>query len=318
MYKVVSSSPTFGKYSKKPIKALESEGCTVIILDGEVANDEEKLADAISDADALIVGVEKITKKVLNEAQKLKVIAKHGAGVDNIDLMATGEKGIPVAFAPGANRHAVADLAFGLILSLARKIPNSYLSLSEGSWPRVVGVELYEKTLGVVGAGRIGKEVIRRARGFDMKILAFDPYQDAELIHYGVDYVELDKLLSESDFISIHTNLNEQSRGLFDRDTFKKMKNSSFLVNTSRGEIIDEKALYEALNDGEIAGAALDVFEVEPAGSSPLLSLPNFIGTPHMAGYTVEALEEVGMITSRNVVNVLKGEKAEYEWKVPV
>ncbi|ALC91590.1 hypothetical protein AM500_18725 [Bacillus sp. FJAT-18017] len=318
MYKVVSSSPTFGKYSKKPVEMLEREGCTVTILDGSIANNEEKLAEALIDADALIVGIEKITKKVLERAKGLKVIAKHGAGVDNIDLMAAKDNGITIAFAPGANRHAVADLAFGLLLSLAREIPESYSKVKEGSWPRVVGVELYGKTFGVIGTGRIGKEAIRRARGFDMKILALDPYQDPELIQSGVKYVDWDTLLKESDFITIHTDLNEQSRNMFNEEAFKKMKKTACLVNTARGGIIDEKALYDALKEGEISGAALDVFENEPVGSSPLLSLPNFIGTPHMAGYTVDALEEVGMITARNILNVLNGEKAEHEWKVPV
>lgn len=316
MYKVVSSSPTFGKYSKKPVTYLESENCTVTILDEESANDEEKFANAISECDALIVGVEKVTEKVLFGAKNLKVIAKHGAGVDNIDLKAARERNIPVAFAPGANRHAVADLAFGLLLSLVRDIPRAYEGVKEGRWPRVVGIELFSKTIGVIGTGRIGKEVIRRAKGFEMNILAFDPYLDPYLEKKGVRYVTFDELVGESDFITIHTDLNEESRALFGRDAFLKMKETAYLVNTARGGIVNEKELYEALKAGKIAGAALDVFEHEPAGTSPLLELDNFLATPHMAGYTVDALEEVGMITARNISRVLKGEKAEYEWMV--
>ncbi|RFU70897.1 hydroxyacid dehydrogenase [Peribacillus saganii] len=318
MFKVVSSSPTFGKYSKLPVTYLENEHCEITILDPITANREETLATALKDADALIVGVEKITKRIIEGAKNLKVIAKHGAGVDNIDLIAASDRNIPVAFAPGANRHAVADLAFGLLLSLAREVPWSNRRVLEGEWPRVVGFELYGKTLGVIGTGRIGKEVIRRARGFDMKILAFDPYQDPELLQSGVQYAEFEELLKSSDFITIHTDLNEHSRGMFGKLQFGMMKQNAFIVNTARGGIINENELYEALKNGEIAGAGLDVFEREPFGGSPLLELHNFIATPHMAGYTVDALEEVGMITARNILNVLKGKKAEYEWKVTI
>ncbi|MEH7386236.1 NAD(P)-dependent oxidoreductase, partial [Bacillus sp. JJ1521] len=188
MYKVVSSSPTFGKYSKLPINYLEKEQCTVSILDKDTANDEERLAIALKEADALVVGVEKISKRVIDAAENLKVIAKHGAGVDNIDLQAAKERNISVAFAPGANKHAVAELAFGLLLSLAREIPQTNRRVINGEWPRVVGSELYGKTLGVVGTGRIGKEVIKRASGFNMDILAFDVYQDQELLESGVKY----------------------------------------------------------------------------------------------------------------------------------
>ncbi|MEH7225169.1 phosphoglycerate dehydrogenase [Bacillus sp. JJ1566] len=314
MYKVVSSSPTFGKYSKLPISYLENEQCTVSILDKATANDEERLAIALSDADALVVGIEKISKKVIDAAENLKVIAKHGAGVDNIDLQAAKERNISVAFAPGANKHAVAELAFGLLLSLAREIPQTNRRVINGEWPRVVGSELYGKTLGVVGTGRIGKEVIKRASGFNMDILAFDVYQDQELLESGVRYENMDVILEKSDFITIHTDLNAQSKNLFSHEAFKKMKKNAYIVNTARGGIIDEMALYEALVSGEISGAALDVFENEPTGNSPLISLPNFIATPHMAGYTADALEEVGMITARNIINVLKGEKADFEF----
>ncbi|MEH7239344.1 phosphoglycerate dehydrogenase [Bacillus sp. JJ1562] len=314
MYKVVSSSPTFGKYSKLPINYLEKEQCTVSILDKDTANDEERLAIALKEADALVVGVEKISKRVIDAAENLKVIAKHGAGVDNIDLQAAKERNISVAFAPGANKHAVAELAFGLLLSLAREIPQTNRRVINGEWPRVVGSELYGKTLGVVGTGRIGKEVINRASGFNMDILAFDVYQDQELLESGVKYENMDVILEKSDFITIHTDLNAQSKNLFSHEAFKKMKKNAYIVNTARGGIIDEMALYDALISGEISGAALDVFENEPTGNSPLISLPNFIATPHMAGYTADALEEVGMITARNIINVLKGEKADFEF----
>lgn len=310
MYKIVSTSPTFGKYSLDPVHFLESEGCEVVILPAEISHNEERLAKALEDVDGLIVGVEKITSNVLRQVPKLKVIAKHGAGVDNIDLQAAAEKDIPVAFAPGANRHAVADLAMGLMLSLGRHIPRSYAQVREGEWPRVIGFELFGKTLGVIGTGRIGKEVIRRAQGFQMKILAYDLYPDQELS--GVTYVSLDQLYRESDFITIHTDLNDQSQAMIATPQLESMKSTVFIVNTARGGIVDERDLFHALKEGRIGGAALDVFAVEPAGQSPLLDLPNFIATPHMAGYTYEALREVGMITARNVMNAIKGRQPEY------
>ncbi|MEW9672428.1 phosphoglycerate dehydrogenase [Ammoniphilus sp. 3BR4] len=313
MYKVVSTSPTFGKYSLDPVHLLEAEGCEVVILPAEISHNEEKLAKALEDVDGLIVGVEKITQNVLRHVPKLKVIAKHGAGVDNIDLKAAAEKDIPVAFAPGANRHAVADLAMGLMLSLAREIPRSFTEVREGEWPRVIGFEMFGKTLGVIGTGKIGKEVIRRAQGFQMKILAFDLYPDQQLSQSGlVIYVPLDQLYKESDFITIHTDLNEQSKAMIAKQQLEAMKPTAFIVNTARGGIIDEQDLYIALKERKIGGAALDVFSAEPAKESRLLELANFIATPHMAGYTYEALREVGMITARNVLNALKGEQPEF------
>ncbi|MFC0273298.1 phosphoglycerate dehydrogenase [Metabacillus herbersteinensis] len=316
MFKVVSTSPTFGKYSQDPITFLQSEGCEVVILSSEISHNEVALGRALKDVDALIVGVEKITSQVLEHVPKLKVIAKHGAGLDNIDLQAAKEKNIAITYAPGANRHAVADLVFGLMLSLAREIPNSSAQVQKGEWPRVIGVEMFGKTLGVIGTGKIGKEVIRRAQGFQMKILAYDLYPDQELSKSGsVTYVPLDELIQQSDFITTHTDLNENSKSMIGRPQLEAMKTTAFLVNTARGGIIDEEALYIALKKGEIAGAALDVFSVEPFIQSPLLELPNFICTPHMAGYTYEALQEVGMITARNVLNTLKGKQPEFSYQ---
>ncbi|WP_134702777.1 phosphoglycerate dehydrogenase [Ammoniphilus sp. YIM 78166] len=313
MFKVVSTSPTFGKYSLDPVRLLESEGCEVVILPAEISHDEERLAKALENVDGLIVGVEKITRNVLRNVPKLKVIAKHGAGVDNIDLQAAAEKDLPVAFAPGANRHAVADLAVGLMLSLAREIPRSFTQVREGEWPRVIGFELFGKTLGVIGTGKIGKEVIRRAQGFQMKVLAYDLYPDKELSE--VQYVPLDQLYQESDFITVHTDLNEQSKAMIAAPQLEAMKSTAFIVNTARGGIIDEQDLFVALKEGKIGGAALDVFSIEPAGQSPLLELPNFIATPHMAGYTYEALREVGMITARNVLNAIQGRRPEHVYE---
>ncbi|WP_102264450.1 phosphoglycerate dehydrogenase [Mesobacillus jeotgali] len=313
MFKVVSSSPTFGLYSKDPIDLLQSKGCQVQILPKDITSNEEEFANALSDADALVVGVENITQEVLKYATKLKVIAKHGAGVDNIDLNEAAKRGILVANAPGANKHAVADMVFGLFLSIARQIPFSAQEVKEKKWPRVVGNEIFQKTLGVIGTGRIGKEVIHRAQGFNMKVLCYDVYQDNQLEKQGVGkYVTIHELLKQSDFITIHTDLNQGTKAMIGEKELSYMKRNAFLVNTARGGIIDENALYQALKTGLIKGAAMDVFETEPLLDSPLVELPNFIATPHMAGYTEEALREVGMLTAKNVIDVLEGKQAAY------
>lgn len=310
MFKVVSSSPTFGLYSEDPVKMLESKGYNLELIHSEVSSNEEKFAEALRDADALIVGVEKISPTVLKHADKLKVIAKHGAGVDNIDLKEAARKNIVVANAPGANRHAVADLVFGLFFSIARQIPAAFESIKSKEWPRLVGNEVYNKTLGVIGTGRIGKEVIKRAQGFNMNVLCFDLYPDDQIEKQGFGrYVAFEELLEEADFLTVHTDLNDETKALIGQDELTMMKKSAFLVNAARGGIIDEQALYQALASKKIKGAAMDVFEEEPLLNSPLLQLPNFIATPHMAGYTEEALREVGMLTAQNVIDVLEQRK---------
>lgn len=316
MYRVVSTSPTFGLYSRDPIDYLRERMCDVEMIPREVSTDEHRLAKAIKGVEAMVVGIEPVTRTVIEAADKLKVIAKHGAGVDNIDLRAAHERGIAVAFAPGANRHAVADLTFGLFLSLARKIPQTFDEVKKGSWPRAVGTEVWGKTLGVVGTGRIGKEVIRRAAGFGMRVLAHDLYPDPQLQERGVVYAPLEDVIREADFLTLHIDLNERSRSLIGAKELAQMKPTAFLVNTARGGIVDESALYDALKNGMIAGAALDVFGQEPPQQSPLLEVPNFIATPHMAGYTKEALREVGMITARNIWNVLQGREPDFRVSV--
>nr|WP_242035183.1 phosphoglycerate dehydrogenase [Mesobacillus harenae] len=310
MFKVVSSSPTFGLYSEDPVKMLESKGYNLELLHSEVSSNEEKFSEALRDADALIVGVEKISPAVLKHAEKLKVIAKHGAGVDNIDLKEAARRNIVVANAPGANRHAVADLVFGLFFSIARQIPAAFESIKSKEWPRLVGNEVYNKTLGVIGTGRIGKEVIKRAQGFNMNVLCFDLYPDDQIEKQGFGrYVAFQELLEEADFITVHTDLNDETKALIGQDELTMMKKNAFLVNAARGGIIDEQALYQALASKEIKGAAMDVFEKEPLLDSPLLQLSNFIATPHMAGYTEEALREVGVLTAQNVIDVLEQRK---------
>jgi D-3-phosphoglycerate dehydrogenase len=313
-YKVLSTSPTFGHYALEPVEYLKSHGCTIELTPQTKKLSEEDIIQKVKDLDAMIVGIEKITDKVLVAAQKVKIIAKHGAGVDNIDMKAASSKGIVVTSAPGANSDAVADLTIALFLAVARKIPFADRSIREGTWPRIAGVQLSGKVLGIVGLGQIGKKVARRASGFDMKVMAYDPIKDeAFALKNGITYTSMEEIFSQCDYISLHIPLTPSTQRLIGEKELGMMKKDTILVNISRGNIVNEEALYQALKAGKIRGAALDVFAQEPADkANPLLTLDNFIATPHMGGYTIEALRETGMICVRDIVNMLEGKRPQY------
>ncbi|WP_276356253.1 phosphoglycerate dehydrogenase [Cohnella caldifontis] len=302
--KVVSTSSTFARYSDEPIRLLEAEGIQVVRIPPQAEGPE--LWEAVKDADAMIVAYTPVDDRLLEQAPRLQIVCKHGVGVDNIDLEAAKRRGVWVTNVPDGNATAVADFTFGLLLALARRIEETSRRTKAGEWPQVLGGEVGGKTLGVVGLGRIGKEVVRRARGFGMSILAFDPYPDQRFAEeYGVSFVTLEELLRQSDYITLHMPLTETTRHLIGAAELGVMKRGSFLVNASRGGLVDESALYGALKEGRLAGAALDVFEHEPAREHPLFSLDNFIATPHAAGYTREAITNVGVACARNVADVL-------------
>jgi len=309
---IVSTSRTFGKYSIKPIQLLENAQYKIVYKLG--INTEEEMISAIKGKKILIVGTEPVTKRVIEQAPELEIIAKHGMGVDNIDLAAAKKANIRVVNAPGTNRHAVADYVMGLMLTSSRAILKSYTDLKNNNWNIQIGNEIYAKTIGVIGTGRIGSEVIRRAEGFNMNILMYDLNENRYLEQkYNARYVSLNRLLEESDYITIHINLTENTRSLIAVEELNKMKKNATIINTSRGGIVDEKALYDFLKMHKEFSAALDVFEIEPFSNHPLLSLENFIGTPHCAGYTKEALAEIGMITVENIINILSGKKPVHE-----
>lgn len=313
-FKVLSTSPTFGYYAIEPLEYLKNHHCEIELIPQGKKISEEELVQKVGDLDAMIVGVEKITEKVIEAAQKVKIISKHGAGVENIDVKAASNKGIVVTSAPGANSDAVDDLTMGLFLAVARKIHLADRSIREGTWLRVVGVQVNDKVLGIIGLGHIGKKVAKRALGFDMKVLAYDLIKDEEFARkQGIVYTSLDEVLSQSDFISLHIPFTSSTRRLIGERELGLMKKEAILVNISRGDIVDEEALYRALKEGRIRGAALDVFAQEPvAMTNPLLTLDNVIATPHMGGYTSEALRETGMICVRDIVSMLEGKPPQY------
>ena len=310
--KVLIGSRSFGKFTKKGINILKEHQCEIISNPFGHALNEKELLKLIPEVSGVITGMDQLTNRVISSANKLKVISKHGIGVDNIDIKAAGNKNIVVTNIPAGKEesNAVADFTFALILSIARKICEMDRNMKKGNWTKAIGSEVFGKTLGIIGSGAIGKSVIARAKGFDMNILVNDIHEDKELIKkFGVKYVDLDYLLNNSDFVSIHVPLNETTRRLIAKKELNSMKNSSYLINTARGGIVDEKDLYEALNTNTIAGAALDVFFEEPPRKSPLLELNNLVTTPHMAAYTKSSLENLDVISAENVISVFKGNK---------
>ena len=266
--------------------------------------------------DALIVRNQtKVNASLLAQAMALRIIGRAGAGYDNIDVPAATQEGVVVAFSPEENAVSVAEHVFALLLSLARKIPGADKSTKGGGWERKKyhGFELLGKTLGILGLGKIGFRVALRAKAFGMRILAYDAYLSStslQVTESGAVLTPFDKVLSEADFLTVHLPLTPETRSMLNRDAFRKMKKTAFLVNTSRGEVLVEADLAEALKQGEISAAALDVREKEPPGESPLHALENVILTPHTAGLTFEAQEKVVDAVAEDVDRVLSGQPA--------
>jgi len=289
---------TFGKYSSDPIELLKSNG---VHLEWSDSLQPESLRKV----DAIILGTGKLSGDMI-ENSSLKIIARHGVGVDNVDLKKATEMGIPVTITPNANTVSVAELAIGLIFVLSRKIVNAHKDLYENKkFSSPTGVELSGKTLGIAGFGAIGRETAKRGLCLGMKVIAFDPYVDDEIMRqYSVEKVEFDTLLRTSDFLSLHLPLNQSTRKMIGKREIEMMKKTAFLINTSRGGIVDEMALAEALKENRIAGAALDAFEVEPLPENHVLyDCPNLILTPHIGAHTYEAIYKMNMMAAQSVVD---------------
>ena len=279
-------------------------------FDVDVETDGD-LAERIGEYDAIIIrSGTRLTADLIARGSRLKVIGRAGVGVDNVDVEAASQRGIVVANAPQSTVISAAEHTIGLLLALTRRIPQAHAVLKEGRWERgsFGGLELADKTLGLVGFGRIGQQVARRARGLEMRVLAFDPYVAPERFReLGAERAEtLDALLAESDFVSLHATLTPESRGLIGREQIAHMRDGARLVNVSRGELVDEPALVEALESGKLAGAALDVFSEEPY-TGPLLALENVVVTPHLAASTHEAQDRAGVIVAEQVAAALEG-----------
>ena len=278
----------------------------------------EELIQLIPEYDALIVrGQTRVTPAVLEAAARLRVIGRAGVGVDNIDLEAAKKHKVAVVNAPTSTTVAVAELAFGLLLALAREIPRADTGMKRGEWLKkeFEGIELNGKTLGIIGFGRIGMEVGRRAATFGMSVIVYDPnVTEQELEHGNAEPVSLQDLFAWSDFISLHLPLNVHTRDLLGPMAFSQMKDHVRIISTARGGIIDEVALLEALNKGKVAGAALDVFEKEPPGLTELVAHPRVIATPHIGAQTAEAQSRAAEDIAGEVLSALRGESL--RWKV--
>jgi D-3-phosphoglycerate dehydrogenase len=284
----------------------------VVVLDKRLP--EAELIPLVSDVQAMVVRSEtKITRKVMEAAPKLRVVGRAGVGVDNVDVEAATQRGVVVMNTPGGNTTSTAELAFSMLMALARKIPQAHASMKAGEWNRKAfsGTELFNKTLGILGMGRIGTEVAKRALAFGMKVLAYDPYialSRAKALQ--VDLAELDEILAQADFITVHMPMSDETRGIINAAAFAKMKDGVRVINCARGGIINEADLLAALQSGKVAGAALDVYETEPLPKdSPLRALPQLIMTPHLGASTEEAQENVGIeIAEAIAAFLLQGE----------
>lgn len=287
-------------------------------VDDQSGISADDLLKAIPDHDGLIVrGRTKVTASVMDVATGLKVIGRAGVGVDNIDLEAAKKHGITVVNAPMSTSLAVAELTFGLLLALAREIPRVDVSMKKGEWLKkeLEGVELNGKTLGLIGFGRIGAEVGKRASAFGMNVIAYDPLiSEDDIKERGAEPVSIQDLFGWSDFISLHLPLNVQTRDFIGPLSFSQMKDGVRIVCAARGGIIDESALLDALKRGKVAGAALDVFGQEPPGLTETVSHPRVIATPHIGAQTVEAQSRASEDIANEVLSALRGETL--RWKV--
>ncbi len=292
-------------------RRLQEAGCETVFNRWHGDRTEDEMIEILKGIDGAIVSIDPFTPKVLAAVPQLKVIARTGVGYDAINVPAASENQIAVCITPGANNRAVADFAFALILASARRLMENLTVVPQGGWKRYQGKDLPGSTLGIVGLGSIGREVAKRAQGFDMRVLAYDVFQDESFAaQHQVTYVPLEQLLRESDYITLHCFLDDSTRHLINAERLALMKPTAYLINTSRGPVVDEEALYQALKEKKIAGAALDVFEREPlAADSPLRQLDNVYLAPHAAGQSDGAMFAMGTIAADNVLAILKGEK---------
>ena len=315
--RVLVTPNSYAKYDPQLKIELEAQVGEVIYNRTGKPLSSAQVADLLPGVDGYIAGVDHIDRDALAAADSLKVIARYGVGVDRVDLAATAEKGIIVSNTPGANAASVAELALGLMLTLARQIPQASSAMRNAEWPRLHGLTLAGKTIGIIGLGTIGKQLAKRLANFDCRIIAYDPYVDHEFIQkYKIDVVLLDDLIAQADFISLHLPVLPETRAMVDQEFINAMKTGSFLINTARGELIVEDALIEGLKSGHLRGAALDAFSKEPPDhDNPLLAMPQVICSPHLGAQTDGAANMMGRMALNECLRVLKGEKPLYRVK---
>lgn len=310
-----SMQPQEGKENKALVR-LQSFADEVVFNPTGKPLKGEALVDALEGCDGYLAGLDEITGEVLSHCPKLKTISRYGVGYDRVDLAAAEKYGITVTNTPGVNAEAVGELAFGMMMSLSRNLNGLDASTKKNGWLRQTGQELYGKTLGIIGLGAIGKVVARCAGGFQMKVLAYDPYMNETYAReHGIESVPFEELIRKSDYISLHLPLIEQTYHMIKRETFQQMKDDVILINASRGGMIDEEAACEALSAGKLGGLGLDAFETEPPVDSPLFAYDQVLVTPHTGAHTAEATENMAELAVDNLIQVLSGQNCRYTVK---
>lgn len=307
LLKVLVTPRSFGKYSKEPYDHLKEAGIEVVknLTNGILK--KEQLKDLVKDVSGVIAGIDPFDLEVLKAAPQLVGISKYGVGTDNIDLKYCKQAGIEVTITKGANSHAVADYAFSLMLAAARRVVEIDRGCHIGDWSKKVSKDIFGKKIGVLGLGAIGKGVIERAKGFQMDLYGYDIYRDETFIKENqIHFVSVKEIFKECDFISIHLPLTKETKHLVDENMLNLAKPNLVLVNTARGGIIDEEALYHMLKAGKLLGVGLDVFEHEPAAESPLLTLPNVIVGSHTAASTIGTVDQMSKIAVDNIIRIFQ------------
>lgn len=309
--RVLCTPATYGRSDPSLKSTLEAAVREVIYNPFDRLLKAAELRPLVKDVDGFIAGIDEVDASVIEEANRLRVIARYGVGIDRVDIGEATRRGIVVTNTPGANSGAVAELAIALIIALARNLMRADGAVRRGEWPRLDGIGIRGKTVGLIGFGSVGRAVARRLRGFECVLLAFDPFVHPEIgKEYGVRMVSIEELLAGADFVSLHAPATESTVGMVNRKFLERMKSGAFLINTARGDLVDEAALIRALESGHLKGAALDCFSREPLGKdSPLLMLPNIILTPHTAAHTDEAINQMGLMALADCLAALQGER---------
>lgn len=304
---VASCAVTFGIFNKVPVERLEDAGCEVRLNPYGRPLTPAEIVEHAKDADVIILGNDRLDSATIGKLPNLKLVVRHGAGLDNIDFSELGKRDITVANTPGANKEETADLTFALILDLARMVTQSINQLKGGVWNKIPGRTLYGKTIGIIGVGAIGMAVASRAMGFGMDILGNDIVQRDEAARFGLLYMSLNELLSASDVVTIHVPLTSATKNLIGARELKRMKPGALLINTARAGVVREAALEKALMSGHLGGYAVDVYAKEPPDPTSYMSLPNVLTTPHIGSSTMEANLRMGDMAVDNILAFMNG-----------